>query len=494
MPSAQKKLAKHWDRLTRDEIKKAQGIVLQEYLNDQVAPFSGFYGKLWKEHGVKIGKVRSIEDLQQLPFTSKKNLTATDDGQSPAKEFVLQPDEKILSKRRSTIIKAILKGKKRVKEDFEKEYRPILMTSTTGRSSEPVPFFYTQHDIENLKTTGYRMMEISGAKNDFRHVNLFPFAPHLAFWQMHYAGIARNVFNLSTGGGKTMGTSGNVMMLNKIKPDALIGMPTFVNHVLREAVDDGIKGLNIKKIVLGGEKVPDGTKRRLRELCRKLGTKEPTAIAATYGFTEAKMAFSENTTVPGIESTGYRICPDLGVVEIVDPETGEQLPDGTPGEIVYTPLNSRGSVVVRYRTGDLIDGGLFYDECPHTGSRSPKLVGKISRVSDFKRLSIGKVKGNLVNFNELEHILDDIDGIAAWQIELRKKEDDPLLPDLLYVHATEEPGVDQGHLETEMAERMISSVEMRPNGVFWHDLATLQKKQGVGDELKEQKIVDNRVE
>ena len=58
---------------------------------------------------------------------------------------------------------------------------------------------------------------------------------------------------------------------------------------------------------------------------------------------------------------------DPYAIEIIDPDTGKTLGEGEPGEIVFTPLTSRGSVVLRYRTGDLISGGLTYLPCPGCG-------------------------------------------------------------------------------------------------------------------------------
>ena len=71
--------------------------------------------------------------------------------------------------------------------------------------------------------------------------------------------------------------------------------------------------------------------------------------------------------------------PISGIIEIVDPKTGEPVGEGQPGEIVFTPLDARGTVVLRYRTGDLIEGGLVYEPCPHCGRHLPRLVGRISR-------------------------------------------------------------------------------------------------------------------
>jgi len=82
--------------------------------------------------------------------------------------------------------------------------------------------------LDRLEESGRRLMQICGSRREYRHINAFPFAPHLAFWQAHYAGIGHNTFTLSTGGGKTIGTDGNVRIISKINPDAIIAMPTFI--------------------------------------------------------------------------------------------------------------------------------------------------------------------------------------------------------------------------------------------------------------------------
>ncbi len=58
-------------------------------------------------------------------------------------------------------------------------------------------------------------MRICGARREMRMLNMFPFAPHLAFWQTHYAGMEFGVFMVSTGGGKALGTEGNLRLMRK---------------------------------------------------------------------------------------------------------------------------------------------------------------------------------------------------------------------------------------------------------------------------------------
>src|SRR5207248_1962423 len=138
----------------------------------------------------------------------------------------------------------------------------------------------------------------------------------------------------------------------------------FMYHLLHQAAEEGVHCDNLKTIVLGGEKVSDGLRQKLRDLTLELGAPK-VQILATYGFTEAKIAWTECPYPEGEAPSGYHLYSDLGIVEIIDPKTGQILPSGQPGEIVYTPLDARGTVVLRYRTGDFTDGGLTYEPCPH---------------------------------------------------------------------------------------------------------------------------------
>jgi len=485
------KLTRSWDCLDREHLRSLQAAKLRHYLANHVVPFSNHYRRIFQEQGISPDDIRSLSDLPKIPFTAKRDLVSGEHGESKVRDYILEPDEAVLKRRPSTILEGLFRGRHAVKTRFEKEYRPILMTSTTGRSAEPVPFFYTQHDLDILAVTGRRMMEICNSRPEFRHFNIFPFAPHLAFWQMHYAGLGFNTFTLSTGGGKVMGTDGNVRLLSKIQPDALIGMPTFIYHVLQIAVETGVHCPKICRIVLGGEKVPEGTRKKLRNLCAELGSPS-VEIMATYGFTEAKMAWPECPVGHGQEPTGYHLYPDLGIVEVVDPESGEPVGEGQAGEIVFTPLDSRGSVVLRYRTGDCISGGLAHQPCPACGRILPRLLGRISRVSDVRRLHIGKVKGTLVNFNELEHILDDLDDVGSWQIELRKRHDDPLEVDEIIVHIAALGRLSREELGEKIETCFLNATEIKPNHIEFHDAKTLRKMQGVGKALKEEKVVDHR--
>jgi phenylacetate-CoA ligase len=480
-----------WRHLPEAAIRRLQGDRLRRYLSETVIPFSAHYRELFKKHGLRPESIRSIEDLEQIPFTTKADLLNTPDNPQKSRDFILIPDPHALAKRPSTIMRALFHGKEHVQREFEREFRPIFMTSTTGRSADPIPFVFSQHDLDILTVKGGRIMEVCGAQKEFRLLNMFPYAPHLAFWLTHYAATDFGLFCLSTGGGKVLGTEGNLRMIAKVRPDVLIGMPTFIYHCLQQAVEQGMRIECLKKLVLGGEKVAEGIRRKLRVLAHKLGSPN-VQVLATYGFTEAKMAWAECPYPHDDDPSGYHIYPDVGIFEVVDPKTGIAQPPGAPGELVYTPLDARGSVVLRYRTGDCVDGGLVYTACPYCKRTVPRIVGRISRNSEVKSMRLDKIKGTLVDFNTLETALDDVQSIGAWQLELRKRNDDPMELDELVLHVHKAGSVDDQKLCREINNRFSERTEVQPNRIVFHDADEMRQLQGVGVLLKEQKIIDNR--
>ena len=171
-----------------------------------------------------------------------------------------------------------------------------------------------------------------------------------------------------------MGTEGNLRLIRKIKPDVLIGMPTFLYHVLTEAA---ARRRHFAESAEDRARRREGAARHAPQIARACGAnsvRRTVDVLRTYGFTEAKLAWAECPFHEDAGSAGYHVHPDLALIEIVDPKTGELRGEGEPGEIVFTPLDARGSVVLRYRTGDCIDGGLFYEPCPFCGRNVPRLM------------------------------------------------------------------------------------------------------------------------
>jgi hypothetical protein len=107
-------------------------------------------------------------------------------------------------------------------------------------------------------------------------------------------------------------------------------------------------------------------------------------------------------------------------------------------------------------------------------------------------MNLGKLKGTLIDFNQLEHVLDNAEHVGTWQLELRKVHDDPLEVDELVLHVAKSDDCDDARLKASLDERFVSETEIHPNRIEFHSEEELRRLQGVGTQLKEQRVVDHR--
>lgn len=481
----------------QDELKDLQNRKLRHFITRHLYPFSPYYRRLFDKHKIDPDAIRTVEDLRRVPFTSKKDFcdSAEEDTAKRSLAFCLQPDENAVKKYlpktelAKFMLSRALKGKAGFEAALEREYRPVFLTSTAGTTNTPMPFLYTDYDIENLKEYGRRLIAIFGIKKE-RLVNVFPYAPHLAFWQTVFGGLAAGVFVLSTGGGKTLGTEGNIRSILKVKPQFLIGVPSYVYHILKTARAENLDFSFLNRIILGASAVPNGFKLKIAGLLREMGASD-IRVFGTYGFTEARSAWAE-CPAPIEISSGYHTYPDKEVFEVIDPATGEVKSEGEDGELVYTGIDARGSCVVRYRTGDMVKGGLTYSPCPHCGMTVPRISSDIVRASNIKNVQLSKIKGSLVNLNDLERLLDNRPEINEWQIEIVKKNDDPYEVDELVLNVCLSRNVDTDDFSRLLNEEVFYRSDVSFNKIHYVSHQEICDKIEIESAVKARKIIDKR--
>ena len=482
-------------RLPRNELRALQDHLLRRYVREYLYPFSPFYRASFDQAGVKPEQIQGVDDLRRLPLCSKHDLLSSPQDPQRFKKFILQPDAAALKqhwpwrKLLPLLLQKWTRGNKHVREQLRREFYPCFMTFTTGRSAEPVPFFYSPHDLANLREAGARLVDVMGLDSEYRVANVFPYAPHLAFWQVFFAGQAAAMMVLSTGGGRVMGSSGDLRAIGRLKADVLIGVPGYIYHLLRRGAAEGHDLSSVRCVVLGAERVPPGMKQKIVALLQQMGA-GPVNVFGTYGFTEARMAFVECPTADN-SYTGYHLYPDMAVFEVIDPATGEVLPDDSDGELVFTPIGGRASSVFRYRTGDRVRGGIRWEPCPHCGRTLPRISSDLTRESSLKDLQLLKLKGTLVNLEDCAMILGGMPEVEEWQIELRKKDDDPMEVDEMIVHLAVARDL-RDDCALRVAEQFKGRIEVAPNRIEFLELDAMLRKVGMETEMKERRFVDSR--
>jgi len=484
-----------WSRLHRAsgaELRDLQNRALAKFVREELYPFSAHYRRVFDEAGITPRDIRTVADLRKLPFSSKKDILDAQADEKRKRDFVLIPTPHAIREHWPFGRKiAVALGGARAREILRRDYTPIFLTFTTGRSSAPVVFTYTSHDLDLLGEAGARLLDVFAVPEEgARLVSMIPFAPHLAFWQVTFGAIRSTRLVIPTGGGKVMGTSGNLKMVERFKPTGLVGVPGFVYHVLREGQEKGADLSSVRQIFLGAEKVTPGLKAKMAECLEACGAKD-VSILGTYGFTEARMAFGECPTRYDVTS-GYHLYPDLGVFEIVDPDSGEPLGEGETGEIVYTPIAGHGTILCRYRTGDLAVGGMTWEPCPHCGRTVPRISSELKRATDQKAMSLTKIKGTLVDLPAMGETLSAMPEVEEWQVVIQKVNGDPYELDEFVVRVALRNGSDPAAFERKARRELVDATEVAPNRVEVMGRKQLLAELGMETELKEKRFVDLR--
>ncbi|MGD2250165.1 MAG: AMP-binding protein [Candidatus Methanofastidiosia archaeon] len=474
-------------KMSRKDIRKMQNKKLKYFIRTQVYTMSPYYKEMFKKEGIDPFSIETVEDLQKLPFTYKENVAPTDEEPKKYKDFIIRPDEEV-SEKYGHMAKLSLYGGQRVVDEKMYDYKPVHMHFTTGRTANPTPFVYSQRDVEYLKEGGKRLLDVFGISDDDVCLNAFPYAPHLAFWQTYFAAEASGITGFHSGGGKVIGTQNLIDAIEEMRFTVLIFIPGYCYYLLRKAAEQNRDFSSVQKVIFGGERVPPGLKTKIKDLLGEMGASDP-MVLATYACTESRVAWGE---CPAEESFGYHIYPDMEIIETVDPKTGEPVGEGEDGEIVYTSLDWRGTCVLRYRTGDVAKGGITYEKCPNCGRMVPRISANIQRKSEFKEFNLKKVKGTLVNLNAFFPLMMGHPDILEWQVELRKRNDDPYDLDEIYLYVTPQPGVDPAGLKAALKEKILREMEVSPNDIFIVELKKLLHRLGMETELKEKRILDNR--
>ncbi len=360
---------------------------------------------------------------------------------------------------------------------------------TTGRSGLPTPVFYTRLDLCRVREAGRRLKECFGLGESEMLINSFPYAPHLAFWMTYFTTESTGTPAVHTGGGKILGTGRILDALTRLQGTVLAATPGYCYHLLREAVASGYELPLLSTIVLGAERVTPEQRRRLEGLAAQAGAKD-VSILATFAFTEGRIAWPECRSDDG--SHGYHLFPDMEIIELVDPETGEPVDEGEPGEIVYTSLDWRGTALLRYRTGDLARGGMSLEPCPNCGRLTPRLSSDIVRLTDYKEFELTKLKGTLVDLNAFYPVLASYPDIAEWQLEIKKANDDPFELDELYLYVALNEGASRSKVTKDLAAAIQRETEITPTKIQFMALPKLLARLGIETEPKELRILDGR--
>jgi phenylacetate-CoA ligase len=219
---------------------------------------------------------------------------------------------------------------------------------------------------------------------------------HMVDNSLHMVGCV----TIPTGVGNT---EQQVNVLKNLKANGYCGTPSFLLNIAEKAEEMGLdlkKDLNLQVAFVAAEMLPESLRLKLEE---KLGL----ILRQSYGTADIGCLGYECMLKNGMH------IPDDKIVEIVDPETGKQLPPGKTGEIVATTFN-KTYPLIRFGTGDL--SILTETPCP-CGRTSPRLIKILGRVDQ-----VTKVRGLFVHPGQADEVASKHPQIAKYQVMVTRKE------------------------------------------------------------------------
>ncbi len=346
------------ETMERKEMETLQLKKLQEltaYVYDKVP----FYKRKFDSAGIKPSDIQSLKDIAKLPFTTKDEM-------------------------RETYPYGLLAcDLKKLKE----------IHTSSGTTGTPVVAGYTENDRTLWKEVMGRCLAMTGADENDTVQNAYGYGMFTGGLGVHYGAeaIGATVLPISSGN-----TKRQLTFMRDFKSTVLTCTPSyslFMAEIAKE-MDMDFKEFDLKAGIFGAEPWSDNMR---IEIEKKLNLK----AYDIYGLTEI--------IGPGVSceceaQNGLHINEDYFYPEIIDPETGEVLPEGEKGELVFTTLSREGTPIIRYRTRDIT--WLFRDSCScgRTTVKMHRLLGRNDDMMILRGVNVfpSQIENVLMRIEETE--------------------------------------------------------------------------------------------
>ncbi len=351
-----------------EEIKLFQEQELKKLL-PYLKNHSTFYSALFEKHAIDIDKIQTLEDLRNIPPTTKEDL------QIHGNEFVCVNKSQII--------------------DY---------ITTSGTLGNPVIFAMTDQDLNRLAYNECLSFRIAGCTQDdvFQLMTTMDrrFMAGLAYFlgsRMLKAAMIR----VGNGIPELQWDS-----IKRFSPTTLVAVPSFLINIIDYAEKMGIDyhASGVKRAVCIGDSIRN-TDFTYNTLGKKISEKWPELkLFSTYASTEMATSFTECEC-----GVGGHHNPELIIVEFLD-ENDQPVPYGTPGEVTITTLGVEGMPLLRFKTGDIAEAHNEPCKCGRNTIRLGPVIGRKKQMIKFK--------GTTLYPPALYDILDNIEGVRNYVVEV----------------------------------------------------------------------------
>lgn len=368
-----------------------------------------YYRTTFAATGIDPADIRTLADLDRIPLTTKADLIAAPD------DFRLEPDPAAAP-----------------------EYVLWDIAYTAGTTSgRPTPVYQTAYDFRAVLFAQLRMAQLRTITASDRIANLYPLAPY-----PHGGWIRPTQAAAVVGASVVVGMSGAydqafpvtrrldevVTLVADTDVTVVWGVPSYVLRVLDRAVAMGRRLPSVRIIAVSGEPCHPKLRAALTAAAVAAGASDPW-VSDSLGATELQFSLVECAGGQGFHNP----APELAQISVVD-DDGRTLPSGEPGRLVFTHLDKRGTVLLRFLVGDraILDDAA----CPACGWLGGRVTKHLGREGRFV-----KVRGNIVGIDALFAVLDVASGVGDYRVTVGKPVDEPLGMDELTVEIAAPSGI-----------------------------------------------------
>jgi phenylacetate-CoA ligase len=348
-----------YETMPREALEAIQLRRLQATLARAYAAVS-FYRQQFDQAGLKPGDIRSLKDLRKIPFTTKQDLRDN----YPFGMFAVPMDN------------------------------VVRIHASSGTTGQPTVVGYTARDVITWATLMARSLSAGGAtRGDIIH-NAYGYGLFTGGLGVHYGAEKLGASVIPVSGGNT---KRQIVIMKDFGPTILTATPSYALHLAEVAEEMGVsfRDLRFKYGIFGAE--PWSEKMRA-EIERKLGL----VAVDIYGLSEV---IGPGVAIECHEAkNGLHIFEDHFIPEIIDPATGEALPYGESGELVFTSITKEAFPVIRYRTRDISTLNAEPCICGRTLVRMDKVSG---RTDDMLI-----IRGVNVFPSQIESVLMEMEGVS----------------------------------------------------------------------------------
>ena len=329
------------ETMPREELRKLQVKKLRDTIN--VALKSPMYKKRLGELGITADSINCVEDIRKIPFTTKNDL-------------------------RNNYPFGLVGG------DLKDAIR---IHSSSGTTGHPTVVAYSRHDIDSWANMIARSMYMVGCRNTDVFQNSSGYGMFTGGLGFQYGAEKLGAVTLPAGAGNS---KRQIMFIKDFGTTCLHAIPSYAIRLAEVFKEEGVdpRSTKLRTLFIGAEPHTEEQRRRIERL---LGVK----AYNSFGMTEMNG--------PGVafeckEQNGMHLWEDNYIIEIIDPDTLEPVPDGEMGEMVLTTLDRDMMPILRYRTRDLTR--IITGECPcgRTHRRIDRIKGRTDDMFIIKGVNV----------------------------------------------------------------------------------------------------------